>query len=124
MIFGCQDLGKNIHYLQIATAFMHAYYMLAHDCSITLINIDVSHMVYNIMMEEITITVHKVHLRAMRWRLDDPERRQTTAYVPRPDVPVALLEQAGFSFQSKQDIKVRQGRNIPSQKITYGQTMY
>ena len=59
MIFGCQDLGKNIHYLQIATAFMHAYYMLAHDCSITLINIDVSHMVYNIMMEEITITVIK-----------------------------------------------------------------
>ena len=35
------------------------HYILVHDSSATLINIDIFHMVYNIMMEEITITVIK-----------------------------------------------------------------
>ena len=64
-----------------------------------------------------------MHLRAMRRHLDDPERRQTAGYVPRTDMSVALLEPADLPFQGKQDIKVRQSRDIPSQKITYGQTV-
>ena len=50
--------------------------------------------------------------------MGDPERLQTAIQMPRAKLPVALLEQADFQTQDKQDIKVRQGRNLRSQGVT------
>ena len=61
---------------------------------------------------------HQVHLRAVRRHLACSGRRQATGHVPRTDVPVALLEPTDLPSQGKQDIKVRQGRNLRSQGVT------
>ena len=61
---------------------------------------------------------HQVHLRAVRRHLACSGRRQATGHVPCTDVPVALLEPTDLPSQGKQDIKVRQGRNLQARHMT------